>query len=1199
MSAFPYPGLRPFKRDESDIFFGRQEHTDQLIDRLTEAHFIAVVGPSGCGKSSLVRTGLLATLDKENPGQWRIVEMRPGNHPFQELATKLLSEKALEFPSVPTPTQLQTRLRRGPLSFHEILDDHPLPDDTSLLLVIDQFEELFRPFKETNSKSPDSKNEAMAFVKLLLTGSQHPLVYVVITMRSDFIGDSAIFSGLPEAINQGIFVVPRLNRTQLQEVIEQPARKFNGEIEPILVNHLLNEMRNDPDQLPVLQHALMRMWNLAKKDGDSGKNTTLVSEKHYEQIGELDHALSKHANEIYESLSHPQQTIAKVLFRLLSDYKPDQRDTRRPVKLSEVAELASVTCEEVKTVVENFRQPGRNFLMPFPDKILDSDTTLEISHESFIRGWDKLKAWAKEEYDFAEEYRRLEERACRWNQGEEELLRGSTLARFIDWWNRAKPTPAWAKRYGGDFELTKRFLKDSEAQQRAKAKEQEKLKRTKKLLVGVTIGLLVAIGIARWFYLERNHAIALNTQLEQTVLKLFDSQITRATDSARREDYESAKQILKESRKLDSTVSKPRRHARDLLDWFSHLMGGSPQQVYNVGTGLLAVAVSPDGKLLAVAGEKGTLALFEVATGKRLRDLPGHTDTVKAVVFAHQGLWLVSAGEDKKIILWDLSKSETPRVVWSQKAPDKVTALAVSPDGKYLVSGGYDGNITLWKVDTGEKLSQQFKVTEESTSQKGVISHLAFDPKGERLASASYFDKTARLWEVKTGKVLQSLTGFSENMQNIIFSPNGEQVITSADDTIRLWKVNSGSPLNMTLKGHQGKVSSLNFITQDGQDYLVSASQDRTLRIWDTNSGVTLRVLQGHTAGINDITVTTPESKSSDLASQPTQQIFSVGEDGTVRRWDTVLPSQQIVTLQSNSQPRSTAIAPDGNSVAVGFEDGTLRLYSLPKGKLMLKTEAHEEDIVRLAFNSNGTLLASVSLYGVVKLWQTSKDGALHESTTLESNYTYNLYTIASAVQKNLFAVPKPDGQIELFTAGMAPELLTPFPKGTVTSIDFDASGLRLLTSGMIEGQGQLQLWELKQNSPQLLQTFSNAHDTIWATLSPDGQRVASREQDGVVYIYANGQKPFPVGKPEDAILRVIFSPDSQQLATVSMDATVRFWDLITNRSNLLFSLKLPMEANSWWRGDFDFRCSQQNCWIAVPLMGDKLVLYKLEQIYD
>jgi hypothetical protein len=174
MSSQPYIGLRPFEREETDIFFGREQHTDELIDRLGSSHFLAVIGPSGCGKSSLVKTGLIAGLESgflaTISTYWRVVEMRPGNQPFKELADKLFSELHDVLTPHYTTETLQIALRQGSLSLHELLGKHPLPNNAQLLIVCDQFEEIFRYFKE------GATAEARNFVSLLLASSKpYPL----------------------------------------------------------------------------------------------------------------------------------------------------------------------------------------------------------------------------------------------------------------------------------------------------------------------------------------------------------------------------------------------------------------------------------------------------------------------------------------------------------------------------------------------------------------------------------------------------------------------------------------------------------------------------------------------------------------------------------------------------------------------------------------------------------------------------------------------------------------------------------------------------------------------------------------------------------------------------------------------------------------------------------------------------------------
>jgi energy-coupling factor transporter ATP-binding protein EcfA2 len=308
-SEHPYPGLRPFRRDETDIFFGREEQTDELLTRLEHSSFLAVVGPSGCGKSSLVKAGMIAGLETgfmaSAGARWRMAEMRPGNHPLRRLAAALTEETALREERGHDPDDvafLLATLRRGPLGLAEVLRETPLPPHTNLLVLVDQFEEIFRYQREGDAE------EAGAFVKLLLeTARQEDLpVYVVLTMRSDFLGRCALFRDLPEAMNDSQYLTPRLTREQRQASIVGPARVFGGNVDPALVNHILNEVSADPDQLPIMQHLMMRMWSLA--GGDGGAHGPTLTLDHYEKAGGLKHALSQHANEAFNELD-PKPTF--------------------------------------------------------------------------------------------------------------------------------------------------------------------------------------------------------------------------------------------------------------------------------------------------------------------------------------------------------------------------------------------------------------------------------------------------------------------------------------------------------------------------------------------------------------------------------------------------------------------------------------------------------------------------------------------------------------------------------------------------------------------------------------------------------------------------------------------------------------------------------------------------------------------------
>ena len=272
-STNPFPGLRPFDESEQHLFFGRESQIDAMVDKLAANRFLAVVGTSGSGKSSLVncglrpalRTGLMAKAGTA----WRMAQCRPGSDPIATLSTALAEDGVLftnyQDAGMSLGEIVDTTLRMGKLGLVDIMAQAQLPKGSNLLLVIDQFEELFRYRhldEHGDNKSAEIGQHATAFVNLLLAAveqSELP-IYVVITMRSDFLGDCAQFPGLAEAINSGQYLVPRMTREQRRAAIAGPIGVGGAKIYPVLLTRLVNDVGTNPDQLSILQHALNRTW---------------------------------------------------------------------------------------------------------------------------------------------------------------------------------------------------------------------------------------------------------------------------------------------------------------------------------------------------------------------------------------------------------------------------------------------------------------------------------------------------------------------------------------------------------------------------------------------------------------------------------------------------------------------------------------------------------------------------------------------------------------------------------------------------------------------------------------------------------------------------------------------------------------------------------------------------------------------------
>ncbi|MDQ6623863.1 MAG: hypothetical protein M3Y86_10340, partial [Verrucomicrobiota bacterium] len=441
----PFPGLRPFEFDENYLFFGREGQADELLSRLRRFRFLAVVGTSGSGKSSLVRAGLLPDifggLMVTAGSAWRVALFKPGNDPIGNLARALSGAFGSGEEDEATKSAIiESTLRRSALGLPEVVRQERVPGN--LLIIADQFEEIFR-------FSARAEDDAAAFVKLLLEAARQTAqrICVALTMRSDYLGDCAQFGGLPEAINEGLYLIPRMTRDQRRQAITGPVAVGGGEIAPRLVNRLLNDVGDNPDQLPIMQHALMRMWDCAQASGAP----VVLDLAHYEQVGTLSGALNQQAEEAFHELSPRGQEIAPRLFKRLTEKGRDNREVRRPATVRELVAVSGGNVEEVQSVIETFRAPGRSFLMPPAARAIDDDSLVDISHESLIRGWSRLRGWVDEEADSAEVYQRLSETAALHEAGKAGLWRDPDLQLALDWQARNQPTAAWAARYAENF----------------------------------------------------------------------------------------------------------------------------------------------------------------------------------------------------------------------------------------------------------------------------------------------------------------------------------------------------------------------------------------------------------------------------------------------------------------------------------------------------------------------------------------------------------------------------------------------------------------------------------------------------------------------------------------------------------------------------------------------------------------------------
>ena len=492
----PFPGLRPFVFADRDYFFGRESQIYALYRLVEHGRFIAVIGSSGSGKSSLVLAGLCRLLDEEShdPGgpSWVYLDMRPGPSPLARLAKALarLSPGDDADESARRRDRIEYRLRQSGFSLQDALAEAGGLGGGSLILVVDQFEELFRfglaglGQRRAGVDEARQRDEAAQFVQILLDADRRRIenVRVLITMRSDFIGDCAYFHGLPEAVSATQYLVPNLTRSQLEEAIRKPIEKAGGTIEPELVERLINDSGDELDQLPVLQHCLMRLWDRA------GAATGVRGARHltrqtYDDIGRMAEALSRHADEILAQCPGKELAVEQA-FRALSELDREGRAIRRALRFDRLLAETGVMESDLRAALDRFRAPTCSFLLPSlaGSPTLAADERIDIGHEALLRRWKTIAGktepvdpktgkpplgWLAEEQSDGQRYHTLASLLGGETGGERATL--DDPERTKSWWESLPRTAAWAERYGGRFDEVRKLIDDSiDAKRRSK-----------------------------------------------------------------------------------------------------------------------------------------------------------------------------------------------------------------------------------------------------------------------------------------------------------------------------------------------------------------------------------------------------------------------------------------------------------------------------------------------------------------------------------------------------------------------------------------------------------------------------------------------------------------------------------------------------------------------------------------------------------
>lgn len=940
----PFPGLRPFTISESHLFFGREGQSDEIMKNLAEHRFVAVMGASGSGKSSLIYCGLVPILYggfiTEAGSFWRVIHSRPGSAPIDNLADAIaMSDLPKDSKAEEKAVQkniTSTILRSSSLGLIEAITQLKKEKDENVLIIVDQFEELFR-YKNSLEDESKSVNESNAFVKLLLEAIRQSEVsiYVVLTMRSDFIGDCAQFHELTRSINDSNYLIPRMTRDDFKNAIEGPVAVGGGAISTRLVQQLLNDVGDNQDQLPILQHALMRTWDYWVENRVDEYEA--IDIEHYEAVGKLDSALSEHANEAYDELSESGKRICESVFKTLTEKGGDNRGIRHPTQIAKIAEIAQADPEEVFEIVETFRAQGRSFLMPASHVPLKPETVIDISHESLMRIWDRLKVWVDDEANAVTMYLRLSEAAEMYQEGRTGLWRPPDLQLALNWREKQKPTLTWAKRFNPAFERTMVYLDNSERE--FKLEEENKIKLQKRQLrrtriFAVILGsaAIVSIGVMLYAFVlsieadkERDRAVRLQTEAE--------SQKKRA---------EEEKKIADQQKELADEERKKAKLQEQKATEQAMIANQARQEA------LLALSETERQKVL-VEEQKRAAEIASIRANENAEKASQQEQLARAESEKATGLRMLSIAKSMAVKSTKIKRDLNLKTLVSYQA--------------YQFNEEYGGRENDPDIYSGLYFTEKATNEDEFNSlrgHQGAVRSLTYNSKGDKLYTAGS-DGRIIVWDMNNNEGNHTTLQHNRNTINrsMAISSDDRWLAVGTGNLIQLIELTSTrSPVLM--RGHKGDVWATCF-SSDGK-YVISVGADSAIYKWDIGSQTSTLITKSSTL-----------IKSIALSPDDTY-IIGGTESGKLIKWmmDGEGP-EEIIDEDPQSPIYAVAISNDGAIIASGDLSGTVHLYdarSNEKSKIQ-SLSGHDARVIDLKFSPNNKRLASASWDGRIQLWDT------------------------------------------------------------------------------------------------------------------------------------------------------------------------------------------------------------------------------------
>jgi len=1152
----PYPGMVPFSAADAQYFYGRNEEVARMVQLLRRQRFMMVIGPSGSGKSSLVYAGLLPELERSRlfaKDYWLIRTMRPGPKPTEVLAGVLGGngqDGEFEPGSVDALLETQAPAER-------------------LLLLVDQFEEVF---------TQAEREERARFIAALQALRAPENCALILTLRADFYPDLMTSYLWPVDASQRVEVAP-LRGEALREAIQRPAADVGVRIEDSLVNQLLADAADEPGALPLLQETMGLLWD------DMEQRTLPYSA--YERLSRgaghtggalsgLAVAIAMKADATLAELNQSQQAIARRIFLRLIQFGEGRADTRRQ---QAVAALRA-TNDAPGAFEQTLEHLTANRLLTRSGGDDNNPPAVDISHESLIDSWSRLQDWADERREAEQIRRRLEGKAAEWvrlGKGSGGLLDeaelpeaerwlasadaadlgfDATLPELIESSQRAIEAAEQAREKAREKEL--RQAEALAGEQRQRIEEQNHAAgRMRRSMTGLTAVFIVALGAALFAWMQSQKAQSLAVQEASARVEAENARLA------------SVAQLL--------LIQAPQQQAA-FLDERGALMA---RQAYRFSaTGSQSLKAQVDSVLRTAAGKPH----FSTTLGPHAR----------AVAFSPDGTKLASSHTDPpKVVLWNLTQTGSQPVVlpgYPGNQGEYLSVLAFTPDGKTLLAANPDGAIATWDLD-----DPRAPLVELST-QMGGVSSATYSGNGRWFVTGSQRDDTFAVWdltEAHAGSVLVSDpepaaagSGPSVDLQGgvpVAISPDSTTLATgSLNGVIRLWRLGDLTSPIASLHGHEGGLLALIFY--DNGKHLASSGQDATIRLWNLEEPSAAPIILKNRSGPATSLDFDPDSNT----------LVASGRADRMKLWRADAPETEPVVIGTVNTYK-VVFSPNGKRLASAGGSGSgLRLWELGSNRRPLVLTGHQDSVLALAFSPDAKLLASGGDNGdkTIRLWQWDDLGAPpvvlrgHEGTVnsldfgadgnrlLSASWDDNSVRLWDLGQSSptFTALPVPDGMAP-WTARFSPDGKSVAATGTggvhawdlvdlnaepkivlpsntwATEMVFSPSGnaLAMADYGLVIHVKDL---TRPDSNVSKLRGHAGPRGTWSVAFSPNGKWLASGGySDATVRLWDPGEpdaSSIVLGRHDNQVIRVRFSPDGKQLASASNDRSVRLWNVET-----------------------------------------------------